>query len=621
MRPASIAIVGMGPRGLSILERIVSTARFRRSVVPLEIHVIDPGECGQGVHASTQPRHLLINTIANQVTMFPDGSALAVPPGDGPSLTEWAREAGYRRYADGYFTVGEGVSEEIGEHDYLPRALLGEYLTWVFDRLVETLPPLVRLQHHRDVAVDVEPRDGERFAVQLSRGATVESDYVFLTTGHCGRKPTATDRDFDDFVCSHARLNRDLAYHATAYPVRKLSATAGGATVLVQGLGLTGYDVISELTAGKGGRFERDGERLAYVPSGREPRILLTSRNCLPFASRGTNQKGINGQYKAKFFTKEAVRSLRARASVARGTPQLDFEREVLPLLVRELGYAYRTTRDGIDIPPDRYELGDDESAIIAGVFDPLAGKTFENLAAYRRFFIDQVESDLEQAKLGNVTSPVKAMTDVLRDTREALRAAVEFRGLTPESHRTFVSRYVPLMNRIAFGPPKQRNIELLALFEAGVVDLAGGPNPAISKDASTARFSIESRFSAGVERRFADVLAVARLDPFVPEEDPSALTQALLRRGIVRPFYNGSYHPGGIDIDESNRPIGRGGFPTTNVWAVGYPVEGQHFYTYALPRPLLGSRQLQDADTCVSAVFDALADRWPVLEKTTVPA
>ncbi len=621
MRAASIAIVGMGPRGFSILERIVSTARARHGFVPLDIHLIDPGECGQGVHSSTQPRHLLINTIANQVTMFPDGSALAVPSGNGPSLTEWAREVGYRRYADGYRTAGEGASEEIGEHDYLPRALLGEYLTWVFDTLSAALPPLVRLRHHRDVAVDVEPREGEPFAVRLSHGATVECDYVFLTTGHCGRKPTATDRGFDDFVRSHARSNRHLDYHASAYPVRKLSATEAGATVLVQGLGLTGYDVISELTAGKGGRFERDGERLAYVASGREPRILLTSRNCLPFASRGTNQKGINGQYKAKFFTKEAVRSLRARVSVARGTPQLDFERDVLPLLVRELGYAYRTTRDGVAIPPERYELGEEEAAIVAGVFDPLAGRTFQNLAAFRRFFIDQVESDLAQAKLGNVTSPIKAMTDVLRDTREALRAAVEYRGLTPESHRAFVTRYVPLMNRIAFGPPKQRNIELLALFEAGVVDLAGGPNPSISADPRSARFSIESRFADGAERRFADVLAVARLDPFVPEEDPSALTQALLRRGIVRPFHNGSYHPGGIDIDEGNRPIGRSGEPASNVWAVGYPVEGQHFYTYALPRPLLGSRQLQDADVCVRAMFDALAERAPALEETTVPA
>jgi hypothetical protein len=37
--------------------------------------VIEPGECGAGVHDPAQARHLLINTLASQVTMFPAACA------------------------------------------------------------------------------------------------------------------------------------------------------------------------------------------------------------------------------------------------------------------------------------------------------------------------------------------------------------------------------------------------------------------------------------------------------------------------------------------------------------------------------------------------------------------
>ena len=46
------------------------------------------------------------------------------------------------------------------------------------------------------------------------------------------------------------------------------------AVVAIQGLGLTGHDVIAELTVGRGGRFAETGSRLRYLPSGREPRLL-----------------------------------------------------------------------------------------------------------------------------------------------------------------------------------------------------------------------------------------------------------------------------------------------------------------------------------------------------------
>ncbi|NEE43909.1 FAD/NAD(P)-binding protein, partial [Streptomyces sp. SID8455] len=56
-------------------------------------HVVDPSPPGAGtVWRPEQSRHLLMNTVASQITVFTDDSArLEGPIESGPSLYEWAR--------------------------------------------------------------------------------------------------------------------------------------------------------------------------------------------------------------------------------------------------------------------------------------------------------------------------------------------------------------------------------------------------------------------------------------------------------------------------------------------------------------------------------------------------
>lgn len=594
MTAIQATIIGLGPRGLSLLQRMAELSHDLPHDVSMDIHLVDPGDSGQGTHASRQPAHLLTNTVANQLTMFSDGR--------GPSFTEWARGAGYRRFGGAHYPTGDGGGETIGEHDYLPRYVLGDYLSWVFDRTVRSLPSRLRVVHHRDRAIDIEAVDSARFTVRLREGSEIHSDFVFLATGHCERMPNDQDRLFEEFVHENTARNHDLVYCSNPYPVDKLQRIAPGAVVAVQGLGLTAHDVITALTVGRGGHFEKAGNHLRYRPSGREPAVLLFSRQCLPFSARGVNQKGVAGRHRTNYFTSEAVQRLRTQGG--RGHGQLDFETEVLPLLLREMGYAYRTAKEQRYINPDEYVFGPDDRAAIDLVLSPLEGEVFANLNDFKKYFMDYVVADLEQADMGSTTSPVKAATEVVRDTRQSLRDAVEFAGLTPDSHRTFNSKYVQLMNRVSFGPPRRRNIELLALLDAGVVDLAGGPGCRVLPDAGAARFAIESDFTDGSETRHVDALVVARIDLFHAESDRSPLIANLLARGLIRPYQNGPFQPGGIDIDSTGHPVTAAGIALPNVWAVGYLVEGPRFYTYALPRPQLRSQFIDDADTCVADMF-----------------
>ncbi|RAE51566.1 hypothetical protein DN540_37780, partial [Burkholderia multivorans] len=85
----SVAIIGVGPRGLSVLERLVALGarRWDPARGPIVIHLVDPYPPGAGIVWRTdQPPSLLMNTTMGEQTIFPDGScsflAEAIDAGD-----------------------------------------------------------------------------------------------------------------------------------------------------------------------------------------------------------------------------------------------------------------------------------------------------------------------------------------------------------------------------------------------------------------------------------------------------------------------------------------------------------------------------------------------------------
>jgi uncharacterized NAD(P)/FAD-binding protein YdhS len=611
MDATRIAIVGLGPRGLTVLERILEHAHRLPRDTRLQIDVYDDGDAGQGCHRAHQPEHLLINTVASQVTIFPPAS-LAGGEG-GISLVEWAHAAGYRRHGDRFLRNDTGHGKPITQGDHLPRAMLGEYLEWAYRRIVDMLAHHVTVEHHRQRVIDLRAK-GSAYEVCTLDGQARAAAYVFLTTGHGKRSPNGQDRAFDRFVADQAPRNPRLAYFASPYPIETLDAIDPEATVAIQGLGLTSHDVVSALTLGRGGEYvqDRGRGRLCYQPSGREPRMLLFSRNSLPFAARGINQKGLTGRHQARIFTVEAIHLKRQARLAATGDARIDFKADVLPLVLSEMAYAYRNAMQPSPCPADGFEATEDERLAIEDILWPLRQRSFNSFQQFHGFVHALIESDLAEAEKGNLSSPIKAATDVLRDAREALRAAVEHAGLTPASHRFFVEDFNAATNRVSFGPPRQRNAEYLALRRAGLIDITGGPGASVVGDIRTARFRIDAPYPAGDHSIEADVLVVARLDAYSPLTDASGLTRNLLDHGIIRSFCNGNYHPCGIDIDREMHPIDASGKSRANIWVLGYPAEGAHFYTHALPRPNVLSRQTLDAQHCVLEMFAAIAERRP---------
>lgn len=77
----------------------------------------------------------------------------------------------------------------------------------------------------------------------------------------------------------------------------------------------------------------------------------------------------------------------------------------------------------------------------------------------------------------------------------------------------------------------------------------------------------LESAIAQEAVRRIIGTGATVRIQ--------APLTRNLLRRGLIRPYLNGGYHPGGMDIDKGLHPIGRSGLTLElNQWLSEYDVK-----------------------------------------------
>lgn len=433
------------------------------------------------------------------------------------------------------------------------------------------------------------------------------ADFMFITTGHGKNIFSLSDWWLQQFVSDCKIKNHRTGYYSTPYPLDQLDDITPDSRVLVQGLGLAAYDVLSQLTYGRGGKFTENDGQLRYNSSGLEPNIAFFSRQSLPFGGRGINQKGASGQYKPHFLTKQAIEELRFQTHKIKGIAKLDFKTQILPLLIKEMCYVYRSTRIGQWLNPITYGVTSEDEQYIQLVLYPHKNISFSSIDDYPEFFIRHLDGDILASLEGNVNSPVKAATDVLRDLRDILRDAVDFGGLTGTSHKEFVEHYNPIFNRIFVGPPARRNQELKALIDAGIVTLAGGPLSKLLPDGAGAQFKVQSTFANTNSSIYGGVLIKAKVDSFSLLLDQSVFMRNLLSKGILRPFINQGYHPGGIDRDVHQHPLYINGQIQNKLWVLGNPVEGPNFYTYVLPRPQVNSRAIRDAGACVIDMYQQL--------------
>jgi uncharacterized NAD(P)/FAD-binding protein YdhS len=601
--PVSVAVVGAGPRGTSVLERLCASApELLPPGARLTVHVVDPAPPGAGrVWHTAQPADLLMNTVACQVTLFTDESVdCSGPVRPGPSLHEWA---------DG----------ELGPDEYPTRAHYGRYLEWVFARTVREAPPGVRIRTHAARAIRLDDAPGGRQVLTLDDGRELTGlSAVVLAQGHLPTVPDPAQRDTSSYAEAHGLLHIPPANPADV----DLSPVSPGEPVLLRGLGLNFFDHTALLTTGRGGRFVHDRSGLRYVPSGREPRLYAGSRRGVPYQARGDNAKGPYGRHTPLVLTPEAIAGFRKRADSGEAP---DFLAEIWPLVAKEVETVYyealvgqrdfqRDFRDRFLAVPHR----DPQEALLLDEFGvpdaarwswdrisrPYAGHGFTDPEQWRGWLLAHLREDAAQAALGNVAGPLKAALDVLRDLRNELRLIVDHGGIAGGSRRDHLDRwYTPLNAFLSIGPPRRRVEELVALMEAGVVEVLG---PRLEVRAEGGAWVARSPEVPG-----SGVRVTTLIEARLPEPDlrhtADGLLARLLKTGQCRPHAVDGYETGGLDVTpRPYRLIDRQGRAHARRFAFGVPTEGVHWVTAAGARPGVDSVTLSDADAVARAALRA---------------
>jgi uncharacterized NAD(P)/FAD-binding protein YdhS len=338
----TVCIVGAGPRGVSVLERISANARLLVPDKQITVHIVDPYRPGAGqVWRTWQSRHLLMNTVASQVTLFTDKSVdIDGPVSPGPSLHEWADLLILSGQIDRYDEATRAEARRLGPDSYPTRAFYGTYLEWVFRRIVRTAPENMSVVVHctNALTLDDTTESLTEQTVLLGNGTRLTKlDAVVLAQGHLPTNLTATEKKLGAFAAAQG-----ITYVPPANPADvDLSAIPAGTPVLLRGLGLNFFDYMALLTVGRGGRFENREGTMVYRPSGGEPRIHAGSRRGIPYQARGENEKGAHGRHLPILLTPKTIERLQEQAARCGG---LDFARDLWPLVSAEVEIVYYTT-------------------------------------------------------------------------------------------------------------------------------------------------------------------------------------------------------------------------------------------------------------------------------------
>ncbi|MEU6084308.1 FAD/NAD(P)-binding protein [Streptomyces sp. NPDC047108] len=614
MSATRIAVIGGGPRGMMVLERLAARLSEHPGPLDVRLFLVDAVEPGAGqVYRTDQPDWFLMNTVAGQCSAYsgePDGGPARA--GAGPSFGEW----------------WESVGDYPGPDSYAPRGQYGRYLRAVLTAVEESLPSGVRLRCVKERVEDIARVDG-RYRIALSGGEQLDVDRVVLTTGHSRNRLTGREDGLADFARQHPELRYIQGESAADMP---LDAIAPGSGVGVIGLGLSFYDVMAALTIGRGGRFtSREDGTLVYRPSGEEPVIVAGSRSGMPLPARGRNQKPPRYSYRPVLFTPERVRAQQPRG-------QLDFLRHLFPWLMAEIELVYYGTalrrafggevaqRFGAQVeraaeagvPPveaiaGRLGLRDVPPVDLDALARPFAHRTFTGPGDFERALREEIEQDLRYAAEGNVDAPLKAALDVMRDTRWVIRDLVDFSGLTGRSQREdFLGWYVPRASFLAAGPPRERLQQVLALIDQGLLRIVG-PRTRFDAGPEGGCFVVSSPQVPG-----SAVQVRTLVDARIPEpdlrRDLSPLSARLRESGAWTSYVNDSdgarYDTGGVAVTRSPyHPVDRDSGVDEGMYVLGIPTEHTRwFMQVGSSRPGMWSDFVHDADAIAAHALRPVA-------------
>ncbi|NEA08597.1 FAD/NAD(P)-binding protein, partial [Streptomyces sp. SID10692] len=531
----SLVVIGCGPRGTGVIERIAANAGELYGDTPLDLHVVDPHPPGGGrIWRPDQSPLLWMNSMAEDVTMFTDETVeLAGPVVAGPALDAWADDVRAGRVTPDADPAVLAEIHGLTGSDFPTRRLQSAYLRWTYERARAALPPGVTVHEHRTTALAVTgPRGGPQRVRLQGRPVPLLADLVVLTVGHLDAEEEPEQAGLGDFARRHGLVHLPPDFTADS----DLGALRPGEPVIVRGFGLAFVDLMVLLTEGRGGRHE-DG---VYLPSGREPVLYVGSRRGVPYHAKigyaWTGERPPLPRHLGPDWTEAALRS----------AGPLDFRRDVWPAVVKELGHAHYHRL--FTAHPERTALAHEVFADKYAAADPGSPELAALVAEAVPDPADRLDLDALDRPLDGVRHP---SPDALQ---EALRAYItdDLARRHDPGHSEDLAVFLGLLSAyaqlvrlgdiggwwhgffsyLASGPPGPRLHQLLALSRAGVVRFLGA-DLMVEADEERGLFRARSATVPGAVTE-ARALVEARLPDPSLRHTASPLLRALRDEGAA---------------------------------------------------------------------------------------
>lgn len=606
-----IVIVGGGPRGLSVLERIVEHSRDEKN---LKITMFDPYGPGGKVWRQDQPLSLLMNSVACQVTLFTDETlSTGGPVAKGPNLHEWAEQ-----HAEEYIQEYEGGSlafineaRNLGPNDHCSRAFYGLYQRWFYRYVQTRMTEQTSVTFFNDTVRAVRVVD-EGFLV-YTKSVEITADKVILALGHQDTEGTAAEQQLAAYATEHRLFYSTPKNAADNF----FDAVKPRQTVLLKGLGLAFFDYMTMLTVDRGGRFHRKAGILSYQPSGNEPKIVAGSGRGFPYHARGNNQKRYGEQYQPRFLKQKNLNKWRRKGHFSAET--------FFALLKKEMEFVYYTALIREKYPQikqarfaEEFVRKKGDTSVLKKYQIPviewwdwaLVEHPNTELPAYEgfsAFMTEYVNEDCDEARKGNISGPVSSAFDSLKDMRDQIRFMLDHQLFTNEEYKEiFLKWFVPLNAFLSIGPPLERMEELQALLEAGVVTVLA-PNMRVdTADGQFVAYSAElpdTQFTSFflMEARIPAVDVARSMNPLVKQ----LLHEGVGRRHSLELENEQPLFTGAIDVEpSSNQLIDAQGKLIDGLFCYGIPTEGIHWLTAATARPGTDPWNLREADRIAEQVL-----------------
>lgn len=512
-----LAIVGIGPRGLSALENLFLEAFNQKLKTKFHVTLFETyNQLGAGrIWDTTQTEVNWLNISERGLKDLKGRKEvkinnIIIP--SFPSYTEW-------------LPSNEKYLKTTDPDIFPPRKKLGKYLEERCSSIVEVLKNNNIITVVSTTITNIETENNKLILSNLDN-QYYTFDEVLITIGH---QPTKFEKDVEEYKIES--FNKNFLCFTEPYPLTRITGSTINKekNVAIRGFGLAMIDVVRALTIEKGGSFEiqnKDTFESTFKNSALVPnQILPYSLDGLPMAPKPINAI-IDSQF--EISSKQADYFESEISKVAKGVKKVK-DNSFLKHLIAELSFEIFVK---LEYKFSSKEITEYQLKNIIKKW--LSNSKYKNdLILDTDFELDYIINAFVQMACGKKAISLDyCIGQVWRHCQPILYKAFSH----PNVSEDIIAGVIELdeqLKRYSYGPPVESMQQLLALSRAKILNLKFCNNPKITIEQNTLTFEKYN------DKKEIHVIINSVLNPPKLLEVTSPIILNLLRNDLIEPIHS----------------------------------------------------------------------------------